>query len=105
VPCLLFTYDLRKYYFTNRAVNIWNSLRNHVVLSDAVNMFRSRLDKFWKHQGVVYDFKADIHGTGSRSCYYILVLVLVIVFFNIRCGHRGFGLRSSFHYDYVLLSK
>jgi len=62
-------YDLRKYYFTNRAVNIWNSLPNHVVLSDTVNMFKSRLDKFWQHQDVIYDFKAEIHGTGSRSCY------------------------------------
>jgi len=26
------TYDLCKYYFTNRAVDIWNSLPNHVVL-------------------------------------------------------------------------
>jgi len=56
------TYDLLKYYFTNRALNIWNSLPNHVVLSDTVNMFKSRLDKFWKHQDVMYDF-----GTGSRS--------------------------------------
>ena len=62
-------YNLRKYYFTNRAVNIWNSLPNHVVLSDTVNTFKSRLDKFWQHQDVIYDFKAEIHGTGSRSCY------------------------------------
>jgi len=62
------TYDLRKYYFTNRAVNILNSLPNHVVLSDTVNMFKSRFDKFWQHQEVIYDFKAEIHGTGSRSC-------------------------------------
>ena len=41
------TYDLRKYYFTNRALNIWNSLTNHFVLSDTVNMFKFRLDKFW----------------------------------------------------------
>jgi len=95
------TYDLRKYYFTNSALNIWNSLPNHVVLPDTVNTFKSRLDKFWQHQNVIYDFKAEIHGTGNRSCYYILVLVLVIVFWNIKCGHRGIGLRSSFHYVYV----
>ena len=45
------------------------SLPNYVVLSDTVNMFKSRLDKFWQHQGVIYDFKAEIRGTGSRSCY------------------------------------
>jgi len=74
----------------------------HVVLSDTVNTFKTRLDKFWQHQDVIYDFRAEIHGTGSRSCYYILVLVLVTVFWNIRCGHRGTGmLQSSFHYVYV----
>jgi len=44
-------------------------LPNHVVLSDTVNMFKSRLDKFWQHQDLIYDFKAEISGTGSRSCY------------------------------------
>ena len=34
-----------------------------------VNMFKSRLHKFWQHQDVIYDFKAEIDGTGSRSCY------------------------------------
>jgi len=63
------TYDLRKYYFTNRVLNNWNSLPNYVVLSDTVNMFKSRLDKFWQHQDLIYDFKAVISGTGSRSCY------------------------------------
>ena len=58
-------YDLRKYYFTNRVLNIWNSLPNYVVLSDTVNTFKSRLDKFWQHQDVIYDFKAEIRGTGS----------------------------------------
>jgi len=33
---------------TNRALNIWNSLPNHVVLSDTVNIFKSTLDKFWQ---------------------------------------------------------
>jgi len=52
-----------------RSLNNWNSLPNHVVLSDTVNMFKSRLDKFWQHQDLIYDFKAEISGTGSRSCY------------------------------------
>ena len=59
-------YDLRKYYFTNRALNAWNSLPNSVVLSDTDNTFKSKLDKFWQHQPIIYDFKADIQGTGSR---------------------------------------
>jgi hypothetical protein len=40
-------YDLRKYSFTNRVVNTWNSLPNYIVLSDTTNQFKNRLDKFW----------------------------------------------------------
>jgi len=47
--------DLRKYYFTNRVVNAWNSLTDHVVLSETINTFKSRLDKFWQHQDMIYD--------------------------------------------------
>jgi len=39
-------YDLRKFYFTNRLVNAWNSFPDHVVLSETINTFKSRLDKF-----------------------------------------------------------
>jgi len=42
-------YDLHKYYFTNRVVNALNSLPDHVVLSETINTFKSRLDKFWQH--------------------------------------------------------
>jgi len=60
-------YDLRKYFFTNRVANNWNSLPSHVVRADTVNSFKSRLDNFWKSQDVLYDYHAEIHGTGSRS--------------------------------------
>jgi len=61
-------YNLCKYVFTNRVVNIWNtsSLPNHVVLCDTVYKFTSRLDKFWQYQELVYDYKADIHFTEAR---------------------------------------
>jgi len=54
--CLI--YDLRKYYFTNRIVNIWNSLPNSVVTANTTNKFKNRLDKFW----------------GTRIFYMILTL-------------------------------
>jgi len=60
-------YDLRRYYCTNRAINTWNSLPNHVALADTVNCSKSRLDKFWHDQDIIYDFKAQIHGTGNHS--------------------------------------
>ena len=31
------------------------------------NSFKSRLDKFWQHQDMIYDFQAELNGTGSRS--------------------------------------
>lgn len=60
-------YDMRKYYFTNRVVNIWNSLPNDIVKACSVNQFKNKLDKFWERQEVMYDYKADLTGIGSRS--------------------------------------
>jgi len=53
-------YDLRKYFFTNRVVNIWNSLPNYVITAESVNSFKSRLDKFWKHQELMYNYKLQV---------------------------------------------
>ena len=60
-------YDLRKYSFTSRIVNIWNSLPNWVVSANTTNTFKNRLDRFWQNQEIIYDFKAQLEGTGSRS--------------------------------------
>jgi len=70
-------YDLRKYFFSNRIVNIWNSLPDHVVIADTVNCFKSRLDKFWANQELMYNFRSENHGTGSRSEVIHLVIHLV----------------------------
>jgi len=60
-------YDLRKYYFTNRVVNMWNSLSSYVVAVESVNCFKNRLHNFWKYQEIIYNFHAEIYGTGNRS--------------------------------------
>ena len=44
-----------------------NRLPNNVVLSESLNVFKSRLDKFLQNQDVVYDYRADIQETGNRS--------------------------------------
>ena len=62
-----FHYDTRKYSFSARIVNTWNSLPNFVVDVDIVCPFKTRLDKFWMHQDVMYDFAADLTGIGDRS--------------------------------------
>jgi len=50
------TIYVRKYFFTNRVANNWNSLPSHVVHADTVNSFKSRLDNFWKSPDVLYDY-------------------------------------------------
>jgi len=64
-----FHYDLRKHYFSARIVNIWNSLPNDVVDVNTVNLFKTRLDRFWANHDVKYDFTTDLTGTGDRSVY------------------------------------
>jgi len=59
-------YDLRKHFFTNRVVSLWNSLPN-VVDSESTNCFKSRLDKCWYNQDVLCNWEADFTGTGNRS--------------------------------------
>ena len=60
-------YDLQKFGFFNRVVNKWNSLPNWVVSANTTDTFKARLDKFWYNQYIVYDFRAQLQGTGSRS--------------------------------------
>ena len=58
-------YDLRKFFFTNRVVNMWNSLPDSVVHAESTDVFKKRLDKFWSNQEMIYH--GEIQGTGSRS--------------------------------------
>ena len=60
-------YDLRKYFFTNRIIGIWNSLPSHVVDVPSIDAFKNSLDKFWCMQDIVYDFEEELSGTGNRS--------------------------------------
>ena len=45
-------YNLRKYSFAVRVVNIWNSLPDSVISANYVNTFKNRLDKFWANHGI-----------------------------------------------------
>ena len=60
-------YDLCKFCFANRIVNIWNSLPSYVVSAETVNCFKTRLDRFCLNHDIIYNFRTEIHGTGSRS--------------------------------------
>ena len=62
-------YNMRKFYFTNsnRVVDQWNSLSNLVVTANNTKIFKKRIDQYWQHQDIIFDFRAQIEGTGSRS--------------------------------------
>jgi len=69
--------------FTARIVNMWNSLP--VVDGNSVNAFKARLDKFWLHQEVMFDFTADHSGTGNRSD---VVKFLLVIFISPQSGSK-----------------
>ena len=54
-----FKTEIRKHYFSQRIVNLWNSLPEPVVMAPSINTFKNRLDKHWKNMKFLYDdFKA-----------------------------------------------
>jgi len=61
---IIFKTRLRKFYFTNRVpvVDAWNSLPNWIVIANSNNIFKRRQDR-----EIIYDFRAQLQGTGSRS--------------------------------------
>ena len=50
-------------------VNVWNSLPEIglVVSAATTDTFKRRLDKFWQHQDILYDYKVELTGVGNRS--------------------------------------
>ena len=46
------------HFFTNRIVNIWNSLPDLVVYSENTNSFKNRLDKHWQY--MLYNTDIDL---------------------------------------------
>jgi len=53
--------DVRKYSFTCRVVDVWNSLPENVVSVGNVFQFERALDKFWTDQEVKYNYKSGLH--------------------------------------------
>jgi len=39
----------------------------HAISAESVNRFKNLPDKFWKDQEIIYNFRAEIYGTGNRS--------------------------------------
>ena len=58
-------YDIRKYSFCYRVVNVWKSLLDYMVEADSVNSFKSRLVKYWGNQEFVFNLNSELIGTGG----------------------------------------
>ena len=58
--------DIRKYSFTNRIVDLWNSLPNHIVEAKTMFQFENRLDRHRENHPMKYDFTAE-YGPTPRS--------------------------------------
>ena len=62
--------ECHRHYTVNACSGHANETENRpdsVVDASTVNAFKARLDKFWQHQLVKFDFTADLMGTRNRS--------------------------------------
>ena len=58
--------NLRQNSFTIRVIDTWNSLPQQVVEAPSVNSFKNRLDKYWKDQESIYNYKVPINRKTTR---------------------------------------
>jgi len=80
------TYDR---FMIELMIILWQVVTNDVVDVNNVNQFKTRLDKFWMHQDVKFDFTADLTGIGVRVSLIIMWrIVLYLILIN-RCGQWG----------------
>jgi len=46
---------------------MWNSLPDYVVDTDNLDKFKMRIDEFWQHRELLFNYKSGLSGTGNRS--------------------------------------
>ena len=54
------TLNVRKYFFTNRVVNIWNKLPNWVVEAESTKGFEKNIDKYMANHPIRFDHRAHV---------------------------------------------
>ncbi len=58
---------VRRSFFTQRVVDLWNNLPHKVVNAPSVKCFERRLDNHWRRQEILYDFEALIKTTSDHN--------------------------------------
>ena len=71
-------------------------LPNWVVSASITNTFKANLDKFWHNHDIVYDLRAQLQGTGSRSLV-LLTLLLTLCGLASSDSTRSLGLSELVH--------
>ena len=51
---------LRQHFFTERVIDVWNSLPGHVVEAPSIMTFERRLDRLWRDQDILYNYEAAL---------------------------------------------
>ena len=54
-------FDIRKWFFSIRIVDIWNRLSSNVVNASNVMCFEKRLDKCWADLKIIFDHEAPLN--------------------------------------------
>ena len=65
------------------ACSQWNSLPNWVVTANNTKIFKKRIDHYRQHRDIIFDFRAQIEGTGSHSEVLRVNIVQFIMYFCI----------------------
>ena len=51
-----------------KVIVIIHIVHSEIVISAATtDTFKRRLDEFWQHQDILYDYKVELTGVGNRS--------------------------------------
>ena len=62
-------YDLRKFFLlTELSIHVCGTVC--LMILRMQTLLKTRLGKFWSNQEIIYDYHAEIQGTGSRSEIY-----------------------------------
>ena len=59
--------NLRKHFFTQQVVDVWNKLPKKMIIAPSVNSFEKRLDEHWRNQSIVYNFESLLTSKNDHS--------------------------------------
>ena len=80
-------------FFSERITNVWNGLPSNVVNASTVNDFKSKIDAHWSEQEQMYNYCAEMTGTGSRRfAQWVFSCCKSCKVMRYRYRHRGYRL-------------